>query len=142
MKRCARDAPATPRPCSWCSTPTVISYEGLLKIFWESHDPTQGMRQGNDVGTQYRSAIYTNTPEQRKAAEASRERYQEQLDKAGFGEITTEIADAGTLLLRGALPPAVPREEPERVLRARRHRGVLPGRPHRRLTPAAPSGAS
>jgi peptide-methionine (S)-S-oxide reductase len=75
--------------------PKVISYESLLKIFWESHDPTQGMRQGNDVGTQYRSAIYTNTPEQRKAAEESRERYQEQLDKARYGTITTEIADAG-----------------------------------------------
>ena len=75
--------------------PKVISYDGLLKIFWESHDPTQGMRQGNDVGSQYRSAIYTNTPEQRKAAEESRERYQEQLDKARYGTITTEIADAG-----------------------------------------------
>jgi peptide-methionine (S)-S-oxide reductase len=75
--------------------PEVISYESLLKIFWESHNPTQGMRQGNDVGTQYRSAIYTNTPEQRKAAEESRERYQEQLDKAGYGKITTEIADEG-----------------------------------------------
>ena len=75
--------------------PKVISYDGLLKIFWESHNPTQGMRQGNDVGTQYRSAIYTYSPEQRKAAEASREMYQEQLDKAGFGAITTEIEDAG-----------------------------------------------
>ena len=75
--------------------PEVISYESVLKIFWESHNPTQGMRQGNDVGTQYRSAIYTNTPEQRKAAEESRERYQEQLDKAGYGKITTEIADEG-----------------------------------------------
>ncbi len=75
--------------------PEVISFESLLKIFWESHNPTQGMRQGNDVGTQYRSAIYTNTPEQRKAAEESRERYQEQLDKAGYGKITTEIADEG-----------------------------------------------
>ena len=75
--------------------PEVISYESLLKIFWESHDPTQGMRQGNDVGTQYRSAIYTNTPEQRKAAEESRELYQEQLDKARYGKITTEIADEG-----------------------------------------------
>ena len=75
--------------------PAKISYESLLKIFWESHNPTQGMRQGNDVGTQYRSAIYTMSPEQRKAAEASRERYQPQLDAAGFGEITTEVADAG-----------------------------------------------
>jgi peptide-methionine (S)-S-oxide reductase len=75
--------------------PEVISYESLLKIFWESHDPTQGMRQGNDVGTQYRSGIYTYSDAQRQAAEESRERYQEQLDKAGYGKITTEIADEG-----------------------------------------------
>jgi peptide-methionine (S)-S-oxide reductase len=74
--------------------PKVTSYEALLKLFWESHDPTQGMRQGNDVGTQYRSAIYTYTPEQRRAAEASRERFQQQLSAAGYGAITTEIADA------------------------------------------------
>jgi peptide-methionine (S)-S-oxide reductase len=74
--------------------PKVTSYEALLKLFWESHDPTQGMRQGNDVGTQYRSAIYTYTPEQRRAAEASRERFRQQLNAAGYGAITTEIADA------------------------------------------------
>jgi peptide-methionine (S)-S-oxide reductase len=74
--------------------PKVTSYEPLLKLFWESHDPTQGMRQGNDVGTQYRSAIYTYTPEQRSAAEASRERFQQQLSAAGYGAITTEIGDA------------------------------------------------
>ena len=71
-----------------------MSYEELLRTFWESHDPTQGMRQGNDVGTQYRSAIYTYTPEQQKAAEATREAYQERLRAAGHGDITTEIADA------------------------------------------------
>ena len=75
--------------------PKVTSYEALLKLFWESHDPTQGMRQGNDMGTQYRSAIYTFTPEQRRAAEASRDAFQKQLAAAGFGPITTEIADAG-----------------------------------------------
>ena len=75
--------------------PKVTSYEALLKLFWESHDPTQGMRQGNDMGTQYRSAIYTVTPEQRRAAEASRDAFQKQLTAAGFGAITTEIADAG-----------------------------------------------
>ncbi len=74
--------------------PKVTSYEALLKLFWESHDPTQGMRQGNDVGTQYRSAIYATTPAQRQAAEASRDRYQRQLAAAGYGPITTEIADA------------------------------------------------
>jgi peptide-methionine (S)-S-oxide reductase len=71
------------------------SYEEMLRVFWENHDPTQGMRQGNDVGTQYRSAIYTFSDAQRAAAEASRERYQEALRAAGVrGEITTEIAPA------------------------------------------------
>src|SRR5216110_1666863 len=74
--------------------PNEISYQALLKIFWESHNPTQGMRQGNDVGTQYRSAIYTYSPHQRRAAEASRERFQKELNAAGYGEITTEIKDA------------------------------------------------
>ena len=74
--------------------PKVTSYEALLKLFWESHDPSQGMRQGNDVGTQYRSAIYIYTPEQRHAAEASRDRFQKELSAAGYGEITTEIRDA------------------------------------------------
>jgi peptide-methionine (S)-S-oxide reductase len=74
--------------------PAVTSYDAMLKIFWESHDPTQGMRQGNDVGTQYRSAIYTTTPEQKRAADASREAFQNGLSAAGYGRITTEIADA------------------------------------------------
>jgi peptide-methionine (S)-S-oxide reductase len=74
--------------------PNVISYDALLKLFWENHDPTQGMRQGNDVGTQYRSAIYCTTPEQKRAAEASRESYQDRLTAAGYGRITTEILDA------------------------------------------------
>ena len=74
--------------------PKRVGYEGLLKVFWESHDPTQGMRQGNDVGTQYRSGIYVHSPEQRRQAEASREAYQRVLSKAGFGAITTEILDA------------------------------------------------
>jgi peptide-methionine (S)-S-oxide reductase len=71
-----------------------ISYEKLLKTFWENHDPTQGMRQGNDVGTQYRSGIYTYTPEQRKAAEASKEMYEKALSAKRYGKITTEILDA------------------------------------------------
>jgi peptide-methionine (S)-S-oxide reductase len=74
---------------------TKTSYEAMLKLFWENHDPTQGMRQGNDVGTQYRSAIYVNSPEQRAAAEASKAAFGERLKAAGYGEISTEIADAG-----------------------------------------------
>ena len=77
--------------------PAEVSYEELLRTFWEGHDPTQGMRQGNDVGTQYRSAIYTHSEAQAAAAQASRERYQERLRAAGHGEITTEIAPAGEL---------------------------------------------
>jgi peptide-methionine (S)-S-oxide reductase len=74
--------------------PKAISYEELLKIFWESHDPTQGMRQGNDVGTQYRSTVYTYGDDQLKAAEASRDAYQKRLEAAGYGPITTEIRPA------------------------------------------------
>ena len=75
--------------------PTKISYEKLLKTFWESHNPTQGMRQGNDVGTQYRSAIYTCSDAQKKAADASKALYQKALSAKGLGAITTEIAPAG-----------------------------------------------
>jgi peptide-methionine (S)-S-oxide reductase len=71
------------------------TYDKLLSIFWESHDPTQGMRQGNDAGTQYRSAIYTAMPAQQAAAERSRDEYQKALKAAGYGEITTEIVPAG-----------------------------------------------
>jgi peptide-methionine (S)-S-oxide reductase len=74
--------------------PRKISYERLLKTFWENHDPTQGMRQGNDVGTQYRSGIYVFTPDQRKAAEESKARYETALAASRFGPITTEIIDA------------------------------------------------
>jgi peptide-methionine (S)-S-oxide reductase len=72
--------------------PAKISYEQILKLFWESHDPTQGMRQGNDVGTQYRSAIYTTSPEQEAAVEASRAAFGEGLREAGYGDISTEVA--------------------------------------------------
>jgi len=75
--------------------PAKVSYDQLLKVFWEHHDPTQGMRQGNDMGTQYRSAIYYADDDQRRAAEASRDAYQASLKAAGFGEITTEIQPAG-----------------------------------------------
>jgi peptide-methionine (S)-S-oxide reductase len=74
--------------------PKQVSYEGLLKVFWENHDPTQGMRQGNDVGTQYRSAIYATSDAQLAAAEASRERYEQSLVRAGFGPITTDVRRA------------------------------------------------
>ncbi|HSP77351.1 MAG TPA: peptide-methionine (S)-S-oxide reductase MsrA, partial [Myxococcaceae bacterium] len=77
--------------------PKQVSYETLLKVFWESHDPTQGMRQGNDVGTQYRSAIFTHGDDQLQAATASRDAYQRELTKAGFGKITTEIGAAPEL---------------------------------------------
>jgi peptide-methionine (S)-S-oxide reductase len=74
--------------------PDQISYDELLKAFWESHDPTQGMRQGNDIGTQYRSGVYVYDAEQRAAAERSRSAYAERLKRAGYGPITTEILDA------------------------------------------------
>jgi peptide-methionine (S)-S-oxide reductase len=75
--------------------PAQTSYEEILRLFWENHDPTQGMRQGNDVGTQYRSAIYTTSEAQHAAAESSREMFQAELSRAGYGEISTEIAEAG-----------------------------------------------
>ncbi len=75
--------------------PAQISREEVLRLFWENHDPTQGMRQGNDVGTQYRSGIYVTSPEQRAAAEATRDQYAARLRDAGYGDITTEIVDAG-----------------------------------------------
>ena len=76
--------------------PSVVTYEQLLRVFWEAHDPTQGMRQGNDVGTQYRSAIYTSDAVQQAAAEASRDAFQPVLTAGHYGDITTEIAPAGT----------------------------------------------
>jgi peptide-methionine (S)-S-oxide reductase len=74
--------------------PDIVTYEQLLKVFWEAHDPTQGMRQGNDVGTQYRSGIYTCNSEQKAAALGSRDMYQRRLAESGYGVITTEILDA------------------------------------------------
>ena len=74
--------------------PERVSYDHLLKLFWESHDPTQGMRQGNDVGTQYRSAIYVRSDEERRAAEESKRAYEEELRRAGYRAITTEIVQA------------------------------------------------
>ena len=74
--------------------PAATSFEALLKLFWENHDPTQGMRQGNDAGTQYRSGIYTSSDAQREAALASRDAYERRLAEAGYGPVTTEIVDA------------------------------------------------
>jgi len=74
-----------------------VSYDDLLKMFWELHNPTQGMRQGNDIGTQYRSTIYCTTPEQLEKAQASKQAFQAELNKAGFGEITTEVDQAPTV---------------------------------------------
>jgi peptide-methionine (S)-S-oxide reductase len=81
--------------------PKTISYDRLLKTFWENHDPTQGMRQGNDVGTQYRSAIYTFNDAQRSATDASKAVFQRTLSAKGLGEITTEIAPSGPLYFAG-----------------------------------------
>jgi peptide-methionine (S)-S-oxide reductase len=75
--------------------PAKVTYSELLKVFWESHNPTQGMRQGNDIGAQYRSAIFYTSPAQKAAAEESRAAYQKKLSEAGYGEITTEIVPAG-----------------------------------------------
>jgi peptide-methionine (S)-S-oxide reductase len=75
--------------------PAKTSVDEMLRLFWENHDPTQGMRQGNDAGTQYRSAIYVDSPEQREAAERSRDAFAQNLKTAGYGEISTEIAEAG-----------------------------------------------
>ena len=103
--------------------PERVTYEELLRVFWEDHDPTQGMRQGNDVGTQYRSIILVGNDAERRIAEASRDAYAERLKAAGFGDITTEIVDAAAnaVLLRRGLPPAVPGEEPrERTARTTR----------------------
>ena len=112
--------------------PAATSYEEMLKLFWEGHDPTQGMRQGNDVGTQYRSAIYWQDEAQRIAAEASRDAYQQVLSARRprrDHHRDRSRATPSPVLLRRGLPPAVPREEPRRLLRAGRHRRELPGRP-------------
>ena len=109
--------------------PRKISYEQLLKIFWENHDPTQGMRQGNDVGSQYRSAIFATTAAQLAAARASAKMYGEVVGGSRvYGPITTEIAEAGPVLFRRGLSSAVPGQEPRRLLRARRHGRFLPRR--------------
>ena len=114
--------------------PTITNYGQMLKLFWEDHDPTQGMRQGNDVGTQYRSAIYYATPEQEAAALASRDEYQKRLKAAGYGDITTEIRPLEQVLLRRGLPPAVPLQGAQRLLPRALHGRLLPRRPAGRLS--------
>ena len=111
--------------------PTVTSYEAMLRLFWEGHDPTQGMRQGNDVGTQYRSGLYWTTETQRTAALASRDDLPAAADGRGPRRDLDRDRRGGAVLLRRGVPPAVPRQEPERVLRDRRHRRQLPDRPAR-----------
>ena len=107
--------------------PAVIRYDDLLKTFWESHDPTQGMRQGNDVGTQYRSGIYYYSEEQRRAAEASREAFQAELTRARLRRDHDGDSSCAGVLLRRGLSPAVSREESRRLLRTRWNRCDLPG---------------
>ena len=116
--------------------PAVLPLEGVLRLFWEDHDPTQGMRQGNDMGTQYRSAVYWANDAQRAAAEASRDMFQAELDARRLRRDHDGDRGGRPVLLRRAVPPAVPRQEPERLLRARRHRRVLPGRASRLVVPA------
>ena len=83
----------------WSTIPPKVSYDDLLKVFWEGHDPTQGMRQGNDRGTQYRSGIYWTTEAQRSAAEATKAAYEAELSRSGYGAVTTEIREAGPFYL-------------------------------------------
>ena len=106
--------------------PAVTSYDALLKLFWESHDPTQGMRQGNDVGTQYRSAIYTYSPEQRRAAEASRDGLSAAARNRPLRRDHDRDRRRAAILFRRGLSPAISGQKPARLLRARRHRRVLP----------------
>ena len=108
------------------------SYDALLRIFWEGHDPTQGMRQGNDVGTQYRSGIYWTSEVQRDAALASRDMFQEELSRARLRDDHDRDRRGRPVLLRRGLPPAVPRGEPERLLRPGRHGRLVPDRHRRR----------
>ena len=108
--------------------PKRVSYEELLKAFFESHDPTQGMRQGNDIGTQYRSGIYVYDDAQARAAEAAKRAYDEALKAQGLRSGHHRDPAGARLLLRRRLSPAISRQESARLLRSRRHRRVLPDR--------------
>jgi peptide-methionine (S)-S-oxide reductase len=123
--------------------PKRVSYDQLLKVFWENHDPTQGMRQGNDVGTQYRSGIYYSSETQRRAAEASSAAYEAALKARGLGPITTEILPAPEFYFAEDYHQQYLAKNPHgRLLRDRRHRRRLPDRHGRRrpLTPVARGG--
>ena len=108
--------------------PNVIRYDELLKVFWENHDPTQGMRQGNDVGTQYRSGIYYYDASEGRTAEASRDAFEKELAAARFGPITTEILPAPEFYYAEDYHQQYLAKNPERLLRPRRHRRQLPDR--------------
>ena len=112
--------------------PEVVTYEQLLKAFWEDHDPSQGMRQGNDVGTQYRSAVYYTDEAQRAAAEATRTSVRRRPPRGRLRRDHDGDRAARRLLLRRAVPPAVPGQEPGRLLPVARHWRVLPGLTTRR----------
>ena len=110
---CGGPAPATTRSCSWSSSPSRSRFDGIVRLFWESHDPTQGMRQGNDVGRQYRSGIYvTTTTRSAQAGGGARVTPTSSSSPPGYGEITTEILDAPEFYLRRGLPPAVSGKNP------------------------------
>ena len=108
--------------------PKQVSYAQLLKVFWEHHDPTQGMRQGNDVGSQYRSVIFYKSDEQREAAELSAAEYGKKLAEARLRRDHDRDRPGGRVLLRRGLPPAVPRQGAERLLPRPQHGRELPGR--------------
>lgn len=108
--------------------PKKVSYDALLKTFWESHDPTQGMRQGNDIGTQYRSAIYTTSDAQMKAALASKDAYNKALNAKRYGSITTEIKPAGEFYFAEDYHQQYLAKNPAGYCRPRRNRRVVPDR--------------
>ena len=111
--------------------PRQVSYPQLLRVFWENHDPTQGMRQGNDVGTQYRSAVYAYDDEQLAAAETARDEYEQALAARRLRRHHHRDPPGARVLLRRGVPPAVPGQEPRRLLRPGRHRRGLLGRARR-----------